>query len=52
VSTVDMDLHEVGRTAAQRLLEAINGHRSHGVEFLPCRLLPRESTDLVAASSC
>ena len=40
LSTVDMDLHEVGRTAAQRLLEAIDGHRSHGVEFLPCRLLP------------
>ena len=51
LSTVDMDLHEVGRTAAQRLLEAIDGHRSHGVEFLPCRLLPRESTDLTAASS-
>ena len=28
LSTVDMDLHEVGRTAAQRLLEAIDGHRS------------------------
>ena len=51
LSTVDMDLHEVGRTAAQRLLEAIDGHTSHGVEFLPCRLLPRESTDLTAASS-
>ena len=51
LSTVDMDLHEVGRTAAQRLLEAIDGHRSRGVEFLPCRLLPRESTDLTAASS-
>jgi DNA-binding LacI/PurR family transcriptional regulator len=51
LSTVDMDLHEVGRTAAQRLLEAIDGHTSRGVEFLPCRLLPRESTDLTAASS-
>ena len=51
LSTVDMDLHEVGRTAAQRLLEAIDGHRSHGVEFLPCRLLPRESTDVTAAFS-
>jgi LacI family transcriptional regulator len=51
LSTVDRDLHEVGRTAAQRLLEAIDGHRSHGVEFLPCRLLPRESTDLTAASA-
>ena len=50
LSTVDMDLHEVGRTAAQRLLEAIDGTR-RGVEFLPCRLLPRESTDLPAASA-
>ncbi|HTT88280.1 MAG TPA: substrate-binding domain-containing protein [Acidimicrobiales bacterium] len=30
LSTVDIDLHEVGRTAAQRLLEAMNGHTSHG----------------------
>jgi LacI family transcriptional regulator len=51
LSTVDMDLHEVGRTAAQRLLEAIDGRKSHGIEFLPCRLLARESTDLIAASS-
>jgi LacI family transcriptional regulator len=50
LSTVDMNLHEVGRTAAQRLLEAIDGHRSHGIEFLPCRLLARESTDVTAAS--
>jgi len=30
LSTVDIDLHEVGRTAEQRLLEAMNGHTSHG----------------------
>jgi LacI family transcriptional regulator len=49
LSTVDMNLHEVGRTAAQRLLSAINGGKAHGVECLPCQLLARESTGLKAA---
>ena len=48
LSTVDMNLHEVGRTAAQRLLHAINGGTVHGVEYLPCQLLARESTGLRA----
>ncbi|MGO9661357.1 MAG: substrate-binding domain-containing protein [Acidimicrobiales bacterium] len=49
LSTVDMNLHEVGRTAAQRLLNAMNGGRAHGVEYLPCQLLARESTGLNTA---
>jgi LacI family transcriptional regulator len=50
ISTVDMNLHEVGRTAAQRLLEAINGRPSHGTELLPCQLVLRESTGLSAGA--
>jgi LacI family transcriptional regulator len=44
LSTVDMNLHEVGRAAAQRLLQAINGGTRHGIEYLPCQLVVREST--------
>ena len=36
----------LGRTAAQRLLNAMNGGRAHGVEYLHCQLLARESTGL------
>ena len=51
ISTVDMNLHEVGRTAAQRLLEAINGRSPHGVELLPCQLVLRESTGIPASTT-
>jgi len=40
--TVDMDLHEVGRLAAERLLRPVNGRSAHGLEDLPCKLLARE----------
>jgi DNA-binding LacI/PurR family transcriptional regulator len=36
----------LGRTAAQRLLNAMNGGRAHGIEYLHCQLLARESTGL------
>jgi LacI family transcriptional regulator, galactose operon repressor len=49
LSTVDMDLHEVGRVAAQRVLEAINGLPAHGTEYLGCQLVVRESTGLQGA---
>lgn len=48
LSTVDMNLHEVGRIAAQRLLHAIDGGTAHGVEYVPCQLIMRESTDIKA----
>ncbi|RMI44972.1 LacI family DNA-binding transcriptional regulator [Streptomyces triticirhizae] len=44
LTTVDMNLTEVGRTAALRLMEAIDGRPSRGVEFVPSRLVVREST--------
>ena len=39
-----MNLETLGRVAAQRLSAALNGTFSSGVESLPCRLVPREST--------
>lgn len=37
-------MEEIGHIAARRLLDAINGHPHHGVEYVPCRLVQREST--------
>jgi LacI family transcriptional regulator len=44
LTTVDMNLRELGRTAAERLLAAINGTFEPGVEMLPCSLVVRESS--------
>jgi len=46
ISSVDMDIHEIGRKAAQCLLNAIDGHGAHSTYFQPCRLVPRESTGI------
>jgi LacI family transcriptional regulator len=44
LTTVDMNLRELGLTAGERLLSAISGSFSAGVERLPCSLVPRESS--------
>jgi LacI family transcriptional regulator len=44
LSTVDMNLELLGRLAAQRLFDRIDGDAAHGVQRLPCRLVLREST--------
>jgi LacI family transcriptional regulator len=44
LSTVDMNLEQLGRLAAQRLFTAIDGDLGSGVETLACRLVTREST--------
>lgn len=45
LSSVDMSLHEVGRAAAQRLLDAISGGAVEpGIERVICHVVPREST--------
>jgi LacI family transcriptional regulator len=44
LTSVDMDLEGIGRTAAELLLAAINGDPVHGPIHRPCRLVPREST--------
>lgn len=49
LTSVDMDLEGIGRTAAELLLAAINGNPMRGLLALPCRLVPRASTAVVAA---
>jgi LacI family transcriptional regulator len=44
LTSVDMDLEGIGRTAAELLLGAINGEPVHGRRTRPCRLVPRDST--------
>lgn len=44
LSSVDMDLDGLGRTAANLLLAAINGEPEPGRHVRPCRLVLREST--------
>ena len=44
LTTVDMQLDHVGRTAAELVLEAIAGRPAPGRHALPCRLVVREST--------
>jgi LacI family transcriptional regulator, galactose operon repressor len=42
LSTIDMNLQQLGRIAAQRLFAAIAGPPQSGIETLPCRLVARE----------
>lgn len=44
LTTVDLDLGPLGRFAATKLLEAIDGHPNPGIHTLPCRLVIRQST--------
>lgn len=44
LTTIDMNLEALGRTAGARLLEAIAGTRRPGVEAQPCQLIVRDST--------
>jgi LacI family transcriptional regulator len=44
LTSIDMDLEGIGRTAAELLLAAINGEPAHGRRALPGRLIPRAST--------
>jgi LacI family transcriptional regulator len=43
ITTIDMNLHELGRQAGLRLLDMMNGPRPSGVERLPCSLVVRRS---------
>jgi LacI family transcriptional regulator len=45
LSSVDMCLEDVGRTAAEHLLAAINEAPTHGVQIVPSRLVIRDSSD-------
>ncbi|MFB9235580.1 LacI family DNA-binding transcriptional regulator [Plantactinospora siamensis] len=44
LTSIDMNLDGIGRTAAELLLAAINGEPAHGRRALPGRLVPRAST--------
>jgi LacI family transcriptional regulator len=44
LTSIDMNFETLGRTAAQRLVEAIQGAQPAGIETMPCRLVVREST--------
>jgi LacI family transcriptional regulator len=44
LTSVDMDLEGIGRSAAELLLAAINGSPAQGRHDRPCRLVPRAST--------
>ncbi len=44
LTTVDMNLYELGQVAGRHLLDAIEGQLTHGLHTLPCRLVLREST--------
>jgi LacI family transcriptional regulator, galactose operon repressor len=44
LTTVDMNLTQLGRYAAEQLLAAIGGEPSHGLHTLPCQLVVRAST--------
>ncbi len=44
LTSVDMNLEELGRRAAARLFDAIEGRPSPGVESIPPRLVGRDST--------
>jgi LacI family transcriptional regulator len=47
LTTVDLNLTELGHTAATKLLRAIEGHPlERGVQLLPCRLVTRQSTEM------
>ena len=43
LTSVDMNLKDLGRRAGQRLLDRIAGNQSRGVERRPCTLVVRDS---------
>ena len=44
LTSIDNNTEQLGRVAARYLIDAINGKPHHGVEYLPCKLVQREST--------
>jgi len=51
LTTIDLNLQELGHTAATKLLKAIEGHHQleRGVQLSPCRLVTRRSTEMTGA---
>lgn len=44
LTSIDMNFEMLGRRAAQRVFDALNGKIAMGVELMPCRLVVRGST--------
>jgi len=44
ITTIDMNLQELGQAVAHELIDAIKGHPHPGVHRVPVRLIPRAST--------
>ena len=44
LTTVDMNLRQLGRAAGERLLAAVDGQQASGLHLMPCRLVIRDST--------
>ncbi|TCD53657.1 LacI family transcriptional regulator [Alloscardovia theropitheci] len=44
LSSIDNNSENLGRIAARALMDAIENHPHHGVEYVPCRLIARDST--------
>jgi LacI family transcriptional regulator len=51
ITTIDMNLHELGRQAGLRLLDMVDGPHSSGIERLPCSLVVRRSCGAAAGST-
>ncbi|HLT62543.1 MAG TPA: LacI family DNA-binding transcriptional regulator [Microlunatus sp.] len=48
LTSIDMNLEQLGRTAARALFDALDGRPRSGVEKLPCRIVLRGSTTPLA----
>jgi LacI family transcriptional regulator len=48
LTSIDMNLEDLGRTAARALFAALEGQSRRGVEALPCRIVLRGSTTPLA----
>jgi LacI family transcriptional regulator len=50
LTSVNMNISELGRRAAQRVFAALEGDPSPGIELMPCRLVVRASTGAARAA--
>lgn len=44
LTSIDNETEVIGRRSARYLMDAISGNPHHGVDYVPCRLIQREST--------
>lgn len=44
LTSIDNETETIGRRAARYLVDAIDGNSHHGVDYVPCHLIQREST--------